>query len=126
MGRDSWHKRRKTGGYRVPLRKKRKFELARPAAMTKIGAKRIHTVRTMGGNKKFRALRLDHGNFSWGSECMYFFFFFAPMLQFLVVIGFFLASSSNVLFVHLILLTIFYFNSCYPQGPCIERCVQRF
>merc|ERR1712110_597564 len=25
-------------------------------------------VRTMGGNKKFRALRLDHGNFGWGSE----------------------------------------------------------
>ncbi|PVD32471.1 hypothetical protein C0Q70_07910 [Pomacea canaliculata] len=22
----------------------------------------------MGGNKKYRALRLDHGNFSWGSE----------------------------------------------------------
>merc|ERR1712129_227153 len=22
----------------------------------------------MGGNKKFRALRLDHGNFAWGSE----------------------------------------------------------
>ncbi len=21
-----------------------------------------------GGNRKFRALRLDHGNFSWGSE----------------------------------------------------------
>lgn len=25
-------------------------------------------MRTMGGNKKYRALRLDHGNFSWGSE----------------------------------------------------------
>merc|ERR1711879_465276 len=25
-------------------------------------------VRTMGGNKKFRALRLDHGNFGWASE----------------------------------------------------------
>ena len=23
-----------------------------------------------GGNKKFRALRLDHGNFSWGSEAV--------------------------------------------------------
>ena len=33
-----------------------------------IGAKRIHTVRTRGGNTKYRALRLDHGNFSWGSE----------------------------------------------------------
>jgi len=36
--------------------------------MTKLGAKRVHLVRTMGGNKKFRALRLDTGNFSWGSE----------------------------------------------------------
>lgn len=33
-----------------------------------IGPQRIHTVRTRGGNKKYRALRLDHGNFSWASE----------------------------------------------------------
>merc|ERR1712244_134149 len=68
ISRDKWHKRRKTGGRMAQLRKKRKFELGRPPAMTKLGAKRIHTVRTMGGNKKFRALRLDQGNFSWGSE----------------------------------------------------------
>mmetsp|Transcript_15723 Transcript_15723/g.29835 ORF Transcript_15723/g.29835 Transcript_15723/m.29835 type:complete len:167 (+) Transcript_15723:525-1025(+) len=36
--------------------------------MTKIGEKRIHTVRARGGNLKFRALRLDSGNFSWGTE----------------------------------------------------------
>ena len=35
---------------------------------TKLGPQRIHTVRTRGGNKKYRALRLDTGNFSWGSE----------------------------------------------------------
>ncbi|XP_074656231.1 small ribosomal subunit protein eS8-like [Tubulanus polymorphus] len=68
ISRDKWHKRRKTGGRREPIRKKRKFELGRPAANTKLGAKRIHTVRTRGGNTKFRALRLDTGNFSWGSE----------------------------------------------------------
>ncbi|XP_076437991.1 small ribosomal subunit protein eS8-like [Babylonia areolata] len=68
IARDRWHKRRKTGGRMAQLRKKRKFELGRPPAMTKLGPKRIHTVRTMGGNKKYRALRLDHGNFSWGSE----------------------------------------------------------
>ncbi|KAH0618666.1 hypothetical protein JD844_018070 [Phrynosoma platyrhinos] len=34
-----------------------------------IGPRRIHTVRVRGGNKKYRALRLDVGNFSWGSEC---------------------------------------------------------
>ena len=44
--------------------------MARPAAMTKLGAQRIHTVRVRGGNKKFRALRLDQGNFSWGSEAI--------------------------------------------------------
>lgn len=70
ISRDSWHKRRKTGGHRVPLRKKRKFELGRPAAMTKIGPKRIHSVRCMGGSTKFRALRLETGNFSWGSEAI--------------------------------------------------------
>mmetsp|Transcript_26924 Transcript_26924/g.53789 ORF Transcript_26924/g.53789 Transcript_26924/m.53789 type:complete len:201 (-) Transcript_26924:65-667(-) len=66
--REGAHKRRATGGRRAQFRKKRKFELGRPAAMTKIGEKRIHSVRTMGGNTKFRALRLDTGNFSWGSE----------------------------------------------------------
>ncbi|RZF36636.1 hypothetical protein LSTR_LSTR007339 [Laodelphax striatellus] len=68
ISRDHWHKRRATGGKRKPLRKKRKFELGRPPANTKLGARRIHTVRTRGGNKKYRALRLDQGNFSWGSE----------------------------------------------------------
>merc|ERR1719333_401544 len=68
ISRDSVHKRRKTGGKRPVLRKKRKFELGRPAANTKMGAKRIRPVRTMGGNRKFRALRLDTGNFAWASE----------------------------------------------------------
>merc|ERR1711937_684030 len=35
---------------------------------TKLGPQRIHPVRCRGGNKKYRALRLDQGNFSWGSE----------------------------------------------------------
>merc|ERR1719300_1670263 len=52
----------------TPIRKKRKFELARPAAMTKLAPQRIHTLRVRGGNKKYRALRLDQGNFSWPSE----------------------------------------------------------
>jgi len=50
------------------MRKKRKFELARPAALTKLGSKRIHLVRVRGGHFKHRALRLDTGNFSWGTE----------------------------------------------------------
>merc|ERR1711973_397759 len=68
ISRDHWHKRRATGGKRKPIRKKRKFELGRPAANTKLGPQRIHTVRVRGGNRKYRALRLDQGNFSWGSE----------------------------------------------------------
>ena len=68
ISRDKWHKRRVTGGKQALWRKKRKFELGRPPANTKLGQKRIRTVRTRGGNKKFRALRLDSGNFSWGSE----------------------------------------------------------
>ncbi|KAL5493592.1 hypothetical protein EMCRGX_G014796 [Ephydatia muelleri] len=68
ISRDKWHKRRATGGKRTPFRKKKKFELGRPPANTKIGGKRIHVVRVRGGNKKYRALRLDTGNYSWGSE----------------------------------------------------------
>merc|ERR1712224_961828 len=66
--RDSYHKRRSTGGKMKPLTKKRKHCLGRPSAMTKIGPKRIRSVRARGANIKFRALRLDSGNFSWGSE----------------------------------------------------------
>lgn len=68
ISRDSRHKRAATGAKRAQFRKKRKFELGRQPANTKIGAKRIHTVRTRGGNKKFRALRIETGNFSWASE----------------------------------------------------------
>jgi len=42
--------------------------MGRPAASTKLGAKRIHLVRGRGANIKHRALRLDNGNFSWGTE----------------------------------------------------------
>lgn len=68
ISRDSRHKRSATGAKRAQFRKKRKFELGRQSANTKIGAKRIHTVRVRGGNKKFRALRIETGNFSWASE----------------------------------------------------------
>mmetsp|Transcript_19363 Transcript_19363/g.28641 ORF Transcript_19363/g.28641 Transcript_19363/m.28641 type:complete len:207 (-) Transcript_19363:122-742(-) len=68
ISRDSRHKRRKTGGRMPCHQKKRKYELGRQASMTKLGSKRIHLVRCRGGNLKHRALRLDTGNFSWGSE----------------------------------------------------------
>ena len=59
---------RSQGAQRAKYRKKRKFELGRQPAMTKLGAKRIHPVRTRGGNLKHRALRLESGNFAWASE----------------------------------------------------------
>jgi len=62
------HKRSASGAQRPQCRKKRKFELGRQPVNTKLGAKCIHTVRTRGGNAKYRALRLDHGNFAWTSE----------------------------------------------------------
>ncbi|GAA5847642.1 hypothetical protein JCM3766R1_002430 [Sporobolomyces carnicolor] len=68
ISRDSRHKRSATGAQRAHYRKKRQFEAGRQAAMTKLGAKRIHTVRTRGGNQKHRALRLESGNYAWGSE----------------------------------------------------------
>ncbi|CCX13685.1 ribosomal protein S8e/ribosomal biogenesis NSA2 [Pyronema domesticum] len=68
ISRDSRHKRSATGAKRSHYRKKRAFELGRQSAVTRIGPKRVHVVRTRGGNRKFRGLRLDSGNFSWGSE----------------------------------------------------------
>ena len=44
ISRDSWHKRRATGGKRKPLRKKRKFELGRPPASTKVMASTVRVL----------------------------------------------------------------------------------
>ncbi|KAK7429226.1 ribosomal protein S8A [Neonectria magnoliae] len=68
ISRDSRHKRSATGAKRAYYRKKRAFEAGRQGANTRIGTKRVHTVRTRGGNHKYRALRLESGNFAWGSE----------------------------------------------------------
>ena len=66
ISRDSRHKRRKTGG-RMPIhKKKRGFEKGRPNANTKLDSKvAVRRLRTRGGNFKFRALRLEKGNFYW-------------------------------------------------------------
>jgi len=66
--RSSRHKRSASGAQRAHYRKKRKFELGRQPANTRLGPKRIHSVRTRGGNVKYRALRLESGNFAWASE----------------------------------------------------------
>jgi len=65
---DHRHKRRSTGGKKANIAKKRQFEMGRPAAMTKLGSSLVKEIRVRGGNKKFRALRLESGNFSWGTE----------------------------------------------------------
>jgi len=68
ISRTSRTKRAASGAKRAYYRKKRAFEAGRQPANTRIGAKRIHVVRTRGGNHKYRALRLDSGNFAWASE----------------------------------------------------------
>ena len=47
-----------------------RYELGRQPANTKLSTVNVtvRPVRVRGGNLKFRALRLDAGNFSWGSE----------------------------------------------------------
>ncbi len=65
ISRDSRHKRRQTGGVVAIHQKKRAFEKGRPCAQTKIGEKRIRKLRVRGGNFKFRALKLNTGNFVW-------------------------------------------------------------
>jgi small subunit ribosomal protein S8e len=71
ISRSSIHKRRKTGGRRNHWRKSRKYELGRPAAGTKLSSHTcVRLIRVRGGNIKYRALRLDHGNFSLGSEAL--------------------------------------------------------
>jgi len=70
ISRDKVHKRRSTGGRRLRVRMKRKFEMGRQPAHTGIGEKKVTRVRVRGGNFKFRALRLDQGNFSWPGEAV--------------------------------------------------------
>jgi small subunit ribosomal protein S8e len=64
------HKRKVSGGKRAIARKRRKHELGRLPANTKLGSRRVSSVRTRGGNSKLRALRLDTGAFAWGSEAI--------------------------------------------------------
>jgi hypothetical protein len=70
--RDRFHKRRNTSGKIKTWRKKRKFQIGRPPAMTHLGGHRVHSVRCRGGIIKYRALRLETGNFSWGTQCFIF------------------------------------------------------
>ena len=64
------HKRKVSGGKTKIVRKRRKHELGRLPANTKLGARRVTSVRVRGGHYKVRALRLDTANFSWPSEAI--------------------------------------------------------
>jgi len=70
ISRDKAHKRRATGGKVKRIRMKRKFEMGRQPSQTKIGDKKVTRIRVRGGNFKFRALRLDYGNYSWAGEAV--------------------------------------------------------
>ena len=49
----------------------KRYELGRQPANTKLSSnKTVRRVRVRGGNVKWRALRLDTGNYSWGSEAV--------------------------------------------------------
>ncbi|KAL6544528.1 40S ribosomal protein [Orobanche minor] len=58
-------------GSRMIGERREMFELGRQSANTKLSAnKTVRRVRVRGGNVKWRALRLDTGNYSWGSEAV--------------------------------------------------------
>lgn len=69
LSQDNWHKHHNTGGKRKPYHKKQKYEQGCPTINTKMGPCPIHTVQIWGVNKKNHALKLDVGNFFWGSDC---------------------------------------------------------
>ncbi|CUG10349.1 40S ribosomal protein S8, putative [Bodo saltans] len=61
------HKRKTSGGKTKIHRKRRVHELGRLPGNTKLGNRRVTSVRARGGNYKVRALRLDTGNFAWST-----------------------------------------------------------
>lgn len=68
ISRSSKLKRRKTGGAMPIHQKKRKYLMGRQSSNTKLGEKKVVTVRCRGGNVKRRALKINEGNFNWISE----------------------------------------------------------
>jgi small subunit ribosomal protein S8e len=60
-----WHGergRKATGGEIKIARKKRKYELGRPSAYTKIGKEKIEIVRTKGGGRKVKLFSTSFAN----------------------------------------------------------------
>ena len=55
-------RRKQTGARYKDYRKKRQYELGREPSFTKLGKKRILTIRTMGAHRKLRLLSADTAN----------------------------------------------------------------
>lgn len=60
--------RKRTGGRRRPVRKKRKHELGREPTETRVGEPRLKTVDVRGGDEKVRAIQTDVANVAAGDE----------------------------------------------------------
>jgi len=60
--------RKRTGGRRRPVRKKRKHELGSEPTETRVGERILKTVETRGGTRKVRAIATDVANVSVGGE----------------------------------------------------------
>lgn len=58
--------RKRTGGRRRPVRKKRKHELGREPTETRVGEPRLKTVDVRGGDEKVRAIQTDVANVAVG------------------------------------------------------------
>lgn len=71
ISREGHLKRKRTGGQRKAIKKKRKYGMGRPTSATKLSPdKSVKKIRVRGGNYKFRALKLNQGNFVWKSQNM--------------------------------------------------------
>ncbi len=65
MARSQRRSRRKSSGGRYHIAvKKKKRDLARPAALTSLGEERKKVIRTRGGNRKIRLLSYSYANLS--------------------------------------------------------------
>lgn len=62
--------RKRTGGRRRPVRKKRKHELGREPTETRVGEPRLKTVDVRGGDEKVRAIQTDVANVADGDEVL--------------------------------------------------------
>lgn len=60
--------RKRTGGRRRPIRKKRKHELGRESTETRVGEPKLKVVDTRGGGRKVRAIKTNLANVAGGDE----------------------------------------------------------